>query len=120
MRHFRSGFSHRIGALGDLVELLHQFLDFASGLPGTFIVAGLFKGEITTWNDPKVAADNPGVQLPATAVTPVHRSDESGTTENFTDFLNKAAAQVWTDEATASGRSRAARPPRAPPVSSAR
>jgi phosphate transport system substrate-binding protein len=61
-------------------------------------IAGLFKGEITTWNDPKVAADNPGVQLPATAVTPVHRSDESGTTENFTDFLNKAAAQVWTDE----------------------
>ncbi|OLL75335.1 Phosphate ABC transporter, periplasmic phosphate-binding protein PstS [Pseudonocardia sp. Ae168_Ps1] len=61
-------------------------------------IAGIFKGEITTWNDPKIAADNPGAQLPATPVTPVHRSDESGTTENFTDFLNKAAADVWTDE----------------------
>ncbi|RZT83646.1 phosphate ABC transporter substrate-binding protein (PhoT family) [Pseudonocardia sediminis] len=60
--------------------------------------AGLFKGQIKTWNDPKVAADNPGVALPATAVSPVHRSDESGTTENFTDFLNKAAPSVWTDE----------------------
>ncbi|WP_224388643.1 phosphate ABC transporter substrate-binding protein PstS [Pseudonocardia sp. ICBG1293] len=62
-------------------------------------VAGIFKGEITTWNDPKIAADNPGATLPATAITAVHRSDESGTTENFTDFLNKAAPQVWTDEA---------------------
>lgn len=62
-------------------------------------IAGIFKGQIKTWNDPKIAADNPGVQLPATAVTPVHRSDESGTTENFTEFLNKAAPQVWTDEA---------------------
>ena len=62
-------------------------------------IAGIFNGQITTWNDPKVAADNPGVQLPALPVTPVHRSDESGTTENFTDFLNKAAPQVWTEEA---------------------
>ncbi|ANY06402.1 phosphate ABC transporter substrate-binding protein PstS [Pseudonocardia sp. HH130630-07] len=62
-------------------------------------IAGIFKGEIKTWNDPKIAADNPGVQLPASPVTPVHRSDESGTTENLTDFLNKAAPDVWTDEA---------------------
>lgn len=62
-------------------------------------IAGVFKGEITTWNDPKIVADNPGVQLPATPVTPVHRSDESGTTENLTEFLNKAAPDVWTDEA---------------------
>ncbi|WP_370589085.1 phosphate ABC transporter substrate-binding protein PstS [Pseudonocardia sp. C8] len=61
-------------------------------------IAGIFKGEIKTWNDPKIAADNPGVQLPATPVTPVHRSDESGTTENFTEFLNKAAPAVWTEE----------------------
>lgn len=62
-------------------------------------IAGIFKGQITTWNDPKIAADNPGVQLPAAPITPVHRSDESGTTENFTDFMNKAAPNVWTDEA---------------------
>ena len=62
-------------------------------------IAGIFKGEITTWNDPAIVADNPGAQLPATNITPVHRSDESGTTENLTDFLNKAAPDVWTDEA---------------------
>ena len=62
-------------------------------------IAGVFNGQITTWNDPKIAADNPGVALPAAPVTPVHRSDESGTTENFTDFLNKAAPDVWTEEA---------------------
>ncbi len=62
-------------------------------------VAGLFSGAIKTWNDPKVAADNPGVNLPATAVVPVHRSDESGTTQNFTDYLNKTAPTVWKDEA---------------------
>lgn len=62
-------------------------------------LAGLFSGDITTWNDPKVAADNPGVSLPATRVVPVHRSDESGTTENFTDYLAKAAPNEWTHEA---------------------
>lgn len=62
-------------------------------------VAGIFKGQITTWNAPQIAADNPGVQLPATRINPVHRADDSGTTENFTDYLNKAAGNVWTDEA---------------------
>lgn len=62
-------------------------------------VAGIFNGQIKTWNDPKIAADNPGVSLPATPITPVHRSDESGTTENFTEYLNKTAPKVWTKEA---------------------
>lgn len=62
--------------------------------PGT--VAGIFTGQIKTWNDPKIAGDNPGVKLPAVPVTPVHRSDESGTTENFTEFMNKAAPKTWT------------------------
>ncbi len=61
-------------------------------------IAGLFKGQITTWNAPQIAADNPGVALPATRVTPVHRSDESGTTENFTDYMNKTSPKVWTDK----------------------
>ena len=43
------------------------------------------------WNDPEIAADNPGKTLPDQAITPVHRSDDSGTTQNFTDYLNKAA-----------------------------
>jgi phosphate transport system substrate-binding protein len=61
-------------------------------------VAGIFKQEITTWNDPAIAEDNPDAQLPDTAITPVNRSDESGTTENFTEYLAAAAADVWTDE----------------------
>jgi phosphate transport system substrate-binding protein len=59
-------------------------------------VAGIFNGSITTWNDPKIAADNPDAKLPSTAITPVHRADKSGTTENFTDYLSKAAGDVWT------------------------
>lgn len=59
-------------------------------------VAGIFAGTITTWNDPAIAATNPGVTLPATAITPVHRSDKSGTTGNFTDYLAANAESVWT------------------------
>ncbi|MCT2087285.1 phosphate ABC transporter substrate-binding protein PstS [Microbacterium enclense] len=61
-------------------------------------VAGMFAGTITTWNDPAIAATNPGVTLPDTAVTPVHRQDDSGTTENFTDYLYQTAPSVWTSE----------------------
>ncbi len=59
-------------------------------------VAGIFAGTITTWNDPAIADDNPDAELPDTAVTPVHRSDDSGTTENFTDYLTQVAGDVWT------------------------
>jgi phosphate transport system substrate-binding protein len=58
--------------------------------------AKIFKGEITTWDDPAIKADNPGANLPSTKITPVHRSDESGTTANFTDYLHEAAPSVWT------------------------
>jgi phosphate transport system substrate-binding protein len=58
--------------------------------------AKIFKGEITTWDDPAIKADNPGANLPSTKITPVHRSDESGTTANFTDYLHGAAPSVWT------------------------
>src|SRR4051795_7261151 len=60
--------------------------------------AKIFKGEITKWNDPAIAADNPGANLPSSDITPVHRSDESGTTANFTDYLHEAAGNVWTFE----------------------
>jgi len=59
-------------------------------------IAKIFAGGITTWNDPAIAGQNSGVTLPATTITPVHRSDQSGTTENFTDYLAKAAPSVWT------------------------
>ena len=64
-------------------------------LDGTTI-AKLMTGAIKAWDDPAIAALNPGVTLPSTAVTPVHRSDKSGTTGNFTDYLSQAAASVWT------------------------
>lgn len=60
-------------------------------------IAKIFTGAITTWNDPAIAADNPGVTLPSTTIATVHRSDKSGTTHNFTDYLNKAASDVWTN-----------------------
>lgn len=51
--------------------------------------AGIFLGEITKWNDPKIAASNPGVKLPDTAITPINRSDGSGTTFVFTQHLSE-------------------------------
>ncbi len=51
-------------------------------------VAGMYLGTIKTWNDPAIAALNPGVTLPATPVTIVHRSDGSGTTNAFTTYLD--------------------------------
>ncbi|MEK9578076.1 MAG: phosphate ABC transporter substrate-binding protein PstS [Aquiluna sp.] len=58
-------------------------------------IAGIFTNQITNWNDPAIAAANPGVSLPDLAITPVFRSDESGTTANFTDWLAKAAPNAW-------------------------
>jgi phosphate transport system substrate-binding protein len=61
-------------------------------------LAEIFNQEIENWNDPKIAKANPGVELPETRIVPVNRSDESGTTENFTDYLSKVAPKVWTHE----------------------
>ena len=61
--------------------------------------AKIFMGQIATWDDPAIAGENPGAQLPATRIVPVHRSDKSGTTNNFTDWLHQAAPDVWTAEA---------------------
>lgn len=58
-------------------------------------LAKVFDEQITAWDDPALAADNPGVALPEHPVTPVHRSDESGTTENFTDYLAAAGGEAW-------------------------
>lgn len=55
----------------------------------------IFSGKITTWNDPKIQAENPSAKLPGTTITPVHRSDDSGTTGNFTDYLSQASGGTW-------------------------
>ena len=52
-------------------------------------VANIFLGKITTWNAPEIKALNPGVNLPSTAITVIHRSDSSGTTSGFTSFLSE-------------------------------
>jgi phosphate transport system substrate-binding protein len=52
------------------------------------LIAQIFMGKITKWNDPAIAALNPGMHLPSTAITVVHRSDSSGTTQGFTTFLS--------------------------------
>lgn len=54
-------------------------------------IAAIFQLEVTKWNDPVIAADNPGVTLPDTAIVVARRADGSGTTENFSKFLNAAA-----------------------------
>ena len=59
------------------------------------VIAGIFQGTITKWNDPAIAAENPGIKLPGTQIVIVRRSDSSGTTQNFTKFLGESAPQVW-------------------------
>ena len=59
-------------------------------------VAEIFEAKITTWNNAAIAADNPGVHLPNTPIVVARRSDSSGTTQNFSQFLVSAAPGVWT------------------------
>jgi phosphate transport system substrate-binding protein len=59
------------------------------------LIADIFQAQITTWNDPAIKAVNPGVNLPSTAITIAVRSDSSGTTQNFSLYLTKAAPSVW-------------------------
>jgi phosphate transport system substrate-binding protein len=58
-------------------------------------IAKIFQRDIKKWNDPAIAADNPGVKLPAADIVVVHRSDGSGTTDNFTKYLVDAAGASW-------------------------
>jgi phosphate transport system substrate-binding protein len=58
-------------------------------------IAKIFQREIKKWNDKAIAADNPGVKLPATDIVVAHRSDGSGTTEQFTKYLDSAATGAW-------------------------
>ena len=62
-------------------------------------IAQIFDGKITKWNDPLIANENEGVDLPDTTISPVHRSDDSGTTDNFTDYLSKAGEGAWSYDA---------------------
>ena len=61
------------------------------------VIADIFLGKIKKWNDPKIAADNPGVTLSANDITVVHRSDGSGTSAVFTDYLSKVSPE-WKEK----------------------
>ncbi|WP_105567657.1 phosphate ABC transporter substrate-binding protein PstS [Microbacterium halophytorum] len=58
-------------------------------------IAGIFAGEITNWNDEAIASANPDAELPDQAITPVHRADDSGTTETFVTYLQATAPDIW-------------------------
>jgi phosphate transport system substrate-binding protein len=59
------------------------------------VLAAMYQGTIKTWNDPQIAALNPGVNLPATPVVPLHRSDGAGDTFVFTQYLSKQDPDSW-------------------------
>ena len=61
------------------------------------ILAGIYFGKITKWNDPKIKKINPGVKLPGLTITPVFRSDGSGDTYAFTNYLSKVSS-AWKNE----------------------
>lgn len=59
-------------------------------------LAGIFAGKITAWNAPEIKADNPSANLPSTPIKTLHRSDDSGTTDNFTKYLTAVSPKIWT------------------------
>ena len=90
----QAGLGQFPSAIGGVVPVLN-----VEGLqPGQLkltgpLLADLFLGKITMWNDPAIAAANPGVALPAVKVSLVHRSDGSGTTFNFSNYLSKVSPE---------------------------
>ncbi|MDT5242146.1 MAG: phosphate transport system substrate-binding protein, partial [Mycobacterium sp.] len=60
------------------------------------LLAKIFQGQITKWNDPAIAALNSGATLPDADIKPIYRSDSSGTTDNFQKYLGAAAPAAWT------------------------
>nr|WP_228046531.1 phosphate ABC transporter substrate-binding protein PstS [Saccharopolyspora sp. HNM0983] len=62
------------------------------------VAAGIYQGKITSWNDPAIQQLNPGTELPDLDIVPFFRSDESGTSENFQEYLTTATDGAWTGE----------------------
>jgi phosphate transport system substrate-binding protein len=59
-------------------------------------LGSIFSGKIKKWNDPTIVAENPGVTLPSTTISTFHRSDTSGTSFNFSNYLTHDASSTWT------------------------
>lgn len=83
-----------IPTVGGAVVLTYNLPGVGSGLRFTpQIIASIFLGKIKNWNDPLIKAANAGKMLPDTAIQPVHRTDSSGTTYIFTNYLKKADSE---------------------------
>jgi len=80
------------------VGIAYNLPSVASLVLNADVAAKIFLGQITMWNDPAIAALNSGVTLPATKISVFFRSDDSGTTDNFTKYLKAAAGSSWTAE----------------------
>lgn len=99
-----SGAQKRCGGENNLIEFPAYVSPIAviynlEGVEGLQLspetLARIYKQEITQWNDPAIAADNPDAELPGDRITVVNRSDESGTTENVQEYLAAVAPDVW-------------------------
>ncbi|MDQ3371105.1 MAG: phosphate ABC transporter substrate-binding protein PstS [Actinomycetota bacterium] len=102
-----TGAQERCGGPDKLVEYPGYIspIAIAYNLPGVEqlqlspeTLASIFKQDITNWNDPAIAEDNPEAQLPDLRIAPVNRSDESGTTENFVEYMSEVTPDIWTFE----------------------
>jgi len=85
-----------IPMVGGAVVLAYNLAGVDKLVLPTKVIAGIYANTITMWNDPAIIAANPGVTLPAATIAAFHRSDSSGTTDNFTKYLKTAAASNWT------------------------
>ena len=86
-----------LGQFPDVIGGIVPAFNVSGVAPGALVLdgptlAGIYLGKITSWNDPAITALNPGVKLPSSKIYVVHRSDGSGTTFNFTDYLSKVSA----------------------------
>ncbi|MBY0388845.1 MAG: phosphate ABC transporter substrate-binding protein PstS [Mycobacterium pseudokansasii] len=77
------------------IALVYNLADVKTLVLDADAMAKIFSGSIRVWNDPILAALNPGVALPHTKIVPVYRKDSSGTTDNFQKYLTAAAPQSW-------------------------
>src|SRR5207248_2650234 len=83
-----------IPTVGGAVVLAYHAAGVPNGLKlSGEIIADIYMGKVKTWNDNRIKAINPGVNLPGTAIQPVHRTDGSGTTYIFTHYLKKVSGE---------------------------
>ena len=91
-----TGSAINIPMVGGAIAVAYNLTGVDKLILNPAVTAGIFNNTITKWNDPKIAALNPGVTLPDATIAQFHRSDSSGTTANFTAWLKDTAGTDWT------------------------